>query len=233
MLGKLPIPSFTPSGPSGLRHLIHRKTLFADQNWRAELAGCRFIRQIRGKRRRIWDTGCRVLHLCIVPLPHTVPEVYNSASDGTVNCGLNVMEMTMPQQYIDFAFVKANANFEPVLAHYNLKAKGRGKTRAVLCPFHDERKPSCKIELERKIFHCFGCGAKGQRARIRRPHRGQPEDLRAAAFKLAGICKIPVAPPRGRRRKAARGRAGGAQRPAGTETRGRARNGAERCSCGL
>ncbi len=72
--------------------------------------------------------------------------MYNSASDGTVNCGPDVMEMTMPQQYIDFAFVKANASFEAVLAHYNLSATGAGKDRAVLCPFHDERKPSCKIE---------------------------------------------------------------------------------------
>src|SRR3954452_24620109 len=150
---------------------------------------------------------------------HTVPEVYNSTSDGTVNCGFHVMEMTMPQQYIDFSFVKANASFEAVLAHYNLTATGSGKDRAVLCPFHEERKPSCKIELERKIFHCFGCGTKGNVLEFVARIEGKPDDLRAAAFTLAGICKIPVAAPRSSGRKVAPGaqeerKAGPAPKPA-------------------
>jgi len=120
----------------------------------------------------------------LYPYRILLPEVYNSASDGTVNCGLNVMEMTMPQQYIDFAFVEANASFDTVLAHYNLQAIGAGKDRAVLCPFHEERKPSCKIELERKIFHCFGCGTKGNVLEFVARIEGNPEDLRAAAFTL-------------------------------------------------
>ena len=99
--------------------------------------------------------------------------------------------------------LKANASFEAVLAHYNLTATGSGKDRAVLCPFHDEQKPSCKIELERKIFHCFGCGTKGNVLEFVARMEGNPGDLRAAAFTLAGICKIPVAAPRGQGRSAA------------------------------
>src|SRR4051794_41926249 len=113
------------------------------------------------------------------------------------------MEMTMPQQYIDFAFVEANASFDTVLAHYNLQAIGAGKDRAVLCPFHDEHKPSCKIELERKIFHCFGCGVKGNVLEFVARMESNPGDLRAAAFTLAGIFKIPLAAPRGQGRKPA------------------------------
>ena len=30
-----------------------------------------------------------------------------------------------------------------------------------LCPFHPDTTPSCSIHLERKVFYCFGCGAKG------------------------------------------------------------------------
>ena len=101
---------------------------------------------------------------------------------------------------------KQNASFDTVLAHYNLQAIGAGKDRAVLCPFHEERKPSCKIELERKIFHCFGCGTKGNVLEFVARIEGNPEDLRAAAFTLAGICKIPVAAPRGQGRNAAPGR---------------------------
>jgi DNA primase len=106
--------------------------------------------------------------------------------------------LTMPQQYIDFAFVKENAQFEPVLAHYNLKPKGlKNSTQlSVLCPFHSERSPSCKIELERRIFHCFGCEAKGNILEFVARMEHSPDDLRAAALKLAGICKIPVAAPR-------------------------------------
>ena len=83
----------------------------------------------------------------------------------------------MPQQYIDFAFVKEHASFEPVLAHYNLQLVGRGKDRAVLCPFHRERKPSCKIELERRVFHCFGCEAKGNILEFVARLERNPKDL--------------------------------------------------------
>jgi hypothetical protein len=76
-----------------------------------------------------------------------------------------------------------------VLAHYNLAATGAGKDRAVLCPFHEEQKPSCKIELERKIFHCFGCGTKGNVLEFVARIEGNPDDLRAAAFTLAGALK--------------------------------------------
>jgi DNA primase len=89
-----------------------------------------------------------------------------------------------------------------VLSHYDLKSEGTGVERSVLCPFHTETKPSCKIELERKIFQCFGCGAKGNVLEFVARIEGNRADLRAAAFTLAGICKIPVAPPRGSRKTA-------------------------------
>jgi len=47
-----------------------------------------------------------------------------------------------------------------------------------------------------KIFHCFGCEAKGNVLEFVAHMEGNPGDLRAAALKLAGICKIPVAAPR-------------------------------------
>jgi DNA primase len=100
----------------------------------------------------------------------------------------------MPQQYVDFAFVKEHASFERVLAHYNLKLTGAGAQRAVLCPFHRERKASCKVELERKIFHCFGCGTKGNILEF--VATLDDIDLRAAAIKIAEVCDIDTAPPR-------------------------------------
>ena len=103
----------------------------------------------------------------------------------------------MPQQYIDFSFVKANASFEQVLDHYRLKpAASSGDQCSMLCPFHEETKPSCKLDLKRNIFHCFGCEAKGNVLEFVARMEGAPDDLRAAALKLAGICRIPVAAPR-------------------------------------
>lgn len=30
-----------------------------------------------------------------------------------------------------------------------------------LCPFHEDKKPSLSIDKKKKIYHCFGCGARG------------------------------------------------------------------------
>jgi DNA primase len=62
---------------------------------------------------------------------------------------------------MDFRRVKDAANFDRILRHYGLKAFGAGAQRMVLCPFHEDTKPSCSIHLERKAFNCFGCGAHG------------------------------------------------------------------------
>src|SRR5712692_6470703 len=102
----------------------------------------------------------------------------------------------MQQQYIDFAYVKAYASFERVIAGYNLKLLGQGAQRSLLCPFHRERKPSCKIDLERNIWHCFGCEAKGNVLEFVARLEGDEDDLRAAALKIAEICGIATATPR-------------------------------------
>ena len=36
-----------------------------------------------------------------------------------------------------------------------------GTRWAGLCPFHDERTPSFSVDIERKLYHCFGCGEGG------------------------------------------------------------------------
>ncbi|KFX23261.1 DNA primase [Pectobacterium atrosepticum] len=37
----------------------------------------------------------------------------------------------------------------------------RGKDVVVLCPFHQEKTPSCVISPEKNLYHCFGCDAGG------------------------------------------------------------------------
>lgn len=54
--------------------------------------------------------------------------------------------------------IDADSFFKGALAGY--RQTGPAKATA-LCPFHDERHPSFHLHLERKVFHCFGCGAGG------------------------------------------------------------------------
>lgn len=41
------------------------------------------------------------------------------------------------------------------------QVRKQGKDYVVLCPFHDEKTPSCVISPEKNLYHCFGCGAGG------------------------------------------------------------------------
>ena len=111
----------------------------------------------------------------------------------------------MPSERIDFKHVREHASFEPVLAHYGLVLQGKGDQRSALCCFHEENTGSLKINLGKKIFNCFGCGAKGNILDfVTLKEGGDPEstaDLRRGALKLAEICGIE---PSGRGRKPAK-----------------------------
>ncbi len=91
-------------------------------------------------------------------------------------------------QFIDFRYVKQHANFLPVLARYGVEIEGSGDERKALCPFHDESDPSFKVNLKKKAFNCFGCGAHGNVldfvAAI------ESSDLREAAIIVADCCGI-------------------------------------------
>src|SRR5438132_758362 len=106
------------------------------------------------------------------------------------------VEEYMSQTYIDFAFVKENASFERILAHYNIESRGTGVQRSVRCPFHPDKRPSCRVELDRRIFHCFACEASGNVLEFVARLEGDPDDLRTAAAKIAEVCKIALAPSR-------------------------------------
>jgi len=45
-----------------------------------------------------------------------------------------------------------------ILKYYGLEVDEQGR---ILCPFHSESRPSMCIDLDEGMFHCFGCGAKG------------------------------------------------------------------------
>lgn len=89
---------------------------------------------------------------------------------------------------LDLAEIKAAASFAQILDHYHIMVRGSGPQRIALCPFHPDKRPSCSINLDRKIFHCFGCEAHGTIldfvALLERI------SIRAASIRIAAICAV-------------------------------------------
>ena len=67
--------------------------------------------------------------------------------------------------WIDFKQLRAKLDFEAVLRSYGVEVKRKGKQHHGYCPLpnHEGKRnsPSFSANLERGIFQCFGCGAKG------------------------------------------------------------------------
>jgi DNA primase len=67
--------------------------------------------------------------------------------------------------WVNFKELRAKLNFEHVLRHYNVEVKRKGNQHHGFCPLpnHNGKKnsPSFSANLEKGIFQCFGCGAKG------------------------------------------------------------------------
>ncbi|UCC45358.1 MAG: DNA primase [Candidatus Zixiibacteriota bacterium] len=64
----------------------------------------------------------------------------------------------IPQDTIDR--IREGVDIAQVISAY-LKVKKRGRNFEALCPFHTEKTPSFKINVDRQIYHCFGCGKGG------------------------------------------------------------------------
>ena len=71
----------------------------------------------------------------------------------------------MKTNWIDFKELRSKLSFEAVLKHYGVEVKRRGNQHHGYCPLpnHDGKRnsPSFSANLEKGIFQCFGCGAKG------------------------------------------------------------------------
>ncbi|WP_299293985.1 CHC2 zinc finger domain-containing protein [uncultured Tateyamaria sp.] len=63
--------------------------------------------------------------------------------------------------WIDFAAVRDALSFHDVLTHYEIDHPTGTAQVKIHCPFHDDRTPSCSINLTGKKFNCFGCDAQG------------------------------------------------------------------------
>ncbi len=66
---------------------------------------------------------------------------------------------------MNFKELRKKLSFEDVLRHYGIEVKRKGEQHQGSCPLPNHNgkgnSPSFSANLERGIFHCFGCGAKG------------------------------------------------------------------------
>ena len=94
---------------------------------------------------------------------------------------------------VNFDDIKARADFHAVLTHYGLKLVGSGEQAKMLCPFHDDERPSCSVNLGKGLWHCFrGCGAGNVLDFVHRMETkdGATVSLRQAALKLAELSGV-------------------------------------------
>lgn len=66
--------------------------------------------------------------------------------------------MPLPIDFIE-RLKAANPIAEVMGSYVTLKRTGRDFV--CLCPFHNEKTPSCHVHPDKEYFHCFGCGAGG------------------------------------------------------------------------
>ncbi len=71
----------------------------------------------------------------------------------------------MPIKWIDFKGIKSSVDFNQVLADYGIELKSKGHQEQGFCPLPQHegkgRSPSFSVNTQKRIFQCFGCGAKG------------------------------------------------------------------------
>ncbi len=78
--------------------------------------------------------------------------------------------------------IRSSTNIVHYISQY-LNLQKDGKNFKALCPFHTEKTPSFKINPEKQIFHCFGCGKGGNVLTfiMEYEHLSFPEALKRAA----------------------------------------------------
>jgi len=108
-------------------------------------------------------------------------------------------------QWVDFKTVREHLSFRDVLAHYGIEEHGNGDQIKILCPFHNDHKPSCGVNLNKQVYNCFACDAGGNAldfvAHMEELDPDNTSELRTAAMfaaKTFGIDRALERPPSGR-----------------------------------
>ena len=106
---------------------------------------------------------------------------------------------------IKFAYVNEHGDFPAMLAHFGLDYTRKGDQLRLLCPFHEDTKPSLNITLtatsstQANTFHCFGCHESGSLIDFVAAMEGGG-DLRSSAELIANVSGCGLAPARTEKR---------------------------------
>lgn len=65
----------------------------------------------------------------------------------------------MGYHHFDRAALPAPASY--YTDHSGLRLIGHGRWRSAICPFHDDTRPSLRVNTENGAYRCMVCGAKG------------------------------------------------------------------------
>lgn len=80
--------------------------------------------------------------------------------------------------------VKETADILALAKAYGLSLEKRGSDHFARCPWHDDDTPSLSLTPGKNLFHCFGCGAKGNAIQFVQKMEGLPFPV--AFEKVAG-----------------------------------------------
>src|SRR5256885_1006465 len=101
-------------------------------------------------------------------------------------------------EWIDFRELRSKLRFADVLEHYKVHLNVKGDKASGFCPLpthQGQRKsPSFSVSLERGIFQCFGCQAKGNvldfACQMEGFNPANPKEQRQAALKIRDVFQI-------------------------------------------
>ncbi|RIY35290.1 DNA primase [Psittacicella gerlachiana] len=103
------------------------------------------------------------------------------------------MDINNQQGFIKPSFIEElqdRAVLSDIIGRYvKLENAGARKYKGC-CPFHHEKTPSFYIDDERSVYHCFGCGAKGNVLSFLRDYNGL--NFKDAVVELANLVGLPV-----------------------------------------
>src|SRR3954452_2562164 len=94
---------------------------------------------------------------------------------------------------IDFRDLKerTRGSMALVLTHYGLQPVSSGDQTRIRCPFHDDERPSCSVNLLDGLWNCHaGCGSGNLLSFV---HRMETKDGTTVSIREAGLTLAEIA----------------------------------------
>lgn len=90
---------------------------------------------------------------------------------------------------IEIESFKERIDLLKVVGHY-LSLEKKGQAYMALCPFHNDRHPSLRVDPQKGLYHCFSCGAGGDALKFVQEQEGC--SFGEAVRRCADICHLSV-----------------------------------------